>query len=504
MSGEGGSSSGDGHRNVSTAGLLLIAFFWVVGGIYGNEPLVAAGPPAYMLSLLVICAVCYALPMSLISAELACALPYDGGLVAWVDEVCGKTIGGHNAYWLWLSYIFDSCAYPVLGASYVGNIQQFDLSKLGGDRQTGEKIVACIIVAFITAIKLGGTDYIVKASTIFFFFSMTPSVIFMVWGSKDINPEELINTDTGEDVGGYNAAQLFSWVTWLYCGFNSLGALAGEVKDPTKTYPVVIALLIPISLITVAWPLSVAVSIDPNRTNYIPGHFNDLAAQECGEWLRYGFFIGAAFSFVGLYNAQIMVCERSAAAPFEPMIEKYLKGGRRNALTRYLLSENGTGVAPIFIIGNAMLAAVLVWMPYDALIELSMLQMSLNMVLFMYAFLWYKWNRPKMSRPFKIPGGFFGGFLVALPCFGLTAATFYFAAADPEVIFGFTYGKAKGLGAVVVLGLVAHFFIFCYRKCCGPATSSMLQDERTPLLIEDKSEVDGNVQTSGAEFTSQA
>lgn len=28
------------HRNVSTAGLLLIAFFWVVGGVFGNEPLV--------------------------------------------------------------------------------------------------------------------------------------------------------------------------------------------------------------------------------------------------------------------------------------------------------------------------------------------------------------------------------------------------------------------------------------------------------------------------------
>lgn len=30
------------HRNVSTAGLLLIAFFWVVGGIYGNEPLLVS------------------------------------------------------------------------------------------------------------------------------------------------------------------------------------------------------------------------------------------------------------------------------------------------------------------------------------------------------------------------------------------------------------------------------------------------------------------------------
>jgi hypothetical protein len=31
---------------------------------------------------------------------------------------------------------------------------------------------------------------------------------------------------------------------------------------------------------------------------------------------------------------------------------------------RYLLCENGTGVAPVFIIFNAGLTAILVWLPY--------------------------------------------------------------------------------------------------------------------------------------------
>lgn len=225
--------------------------------------------------------------MSLISAELACALPYDGGLVAWVDEVsrttytpshhcchlltrvahtprgqvCGKTIGAHNMYWLWLSYIFDSCAYPVLASSYVGSIQQLDLALLGyvcttlelascvglslalphaayellrlrdrGNEETGEKLVACIIVGLITLIKLGGTDYIVKASSIFFFFSMTPAVIFMVYGSKDLKPSVLTDTTISDETGGLQPATLFSWISWLYCGYNSLGALAGEVS----------------------------------------------------------------------------------------------------------------------------------------------------------------------------------------------------------------------------------------------------------------------------------
>eukprot|EP00035_Acanthoeca_spectabilis_P013931 m.262989 g.262989 ORF g.262989 m.262989 type:complete len:293 (-) comp16007_c0_seq18:3105-3983(-) len=219
------------HRNVSTFGLLLIAFFWVVGGIYGNEPLLSAGPPAYVFGLLGFGAIGFALPMALISAELACALPYDGGLVAWVNEVCGKTVGAHNMYWLWLAYIVDSCAYPALGAAYVGNIQHLNLASFGEDKETTEKIVGCIIIALITLIKLGGTDYIVQASTIFFVISMMPSTIFMVYGSKNLQWSALTGTDTSAEVGGFHAVTLFSWVSWLYCGFNSLGALAGEVSS---------------------------------------------------------------------------------------------------------------------------------------------------------------------------------------------------------------------------------------------------------------------------------
>jgi len=47
-------------------------------------------------------------------AELATSLPYDGGLVAWVNEACGPLLGGHNAYWLWVAYLFDSAVYPAL------------------------------------------------------------------------------------------------------------------------------------------------------------------------------------------------------------------------------------------------------------------------------------------------------------------------------------------------------------------------------------------------------
>jgi amino acid transporter len=93
----------DNHRKVSTIGLLLIGFFWCSGGIYGNESLLEAAPTGFAFLALILGSVFYALPIAVISAELACAVPYDGGLVAWVEEACGARIGGHNVWWLWIS-----------------------------------------------------------------------------------------------------------------------------------------------------------------------------------------------------------------------------------------------------------------------------------------------------------------------------------------------------------------------------------------------------------------
>lgn len=440
-------------RQVSTMGLLMIAFFWVGGGIYGNEPLVEAGPMGYVFVLLIGCAIFYALPMALISAELATALPYDGGLVAWVDETCGKTIGLHNMYWLWISYLFDSAAYPVLAAGY--GARAFDLKVFTGNAEQGQAILAEIIIGIITLMKLAGTDYVVKMSGFFFVMSMLPSFIFCVYGSKDMAPEKWDNFDP-ELHGTYKPAVMFSWVTWLYCGFNSIGALAGEIKDPKATYPIVVSILIPMVMAIYIWPVAVAVSLDNDRSNYVSGHFGDLAKDLCGRWLDISFVVGAAFCFVGNYNAQIIVCERSIAVFGEEAAQDYLQRKRRNVVTRYLLQENGTGVAPVYIIINAVLAGLLVWLPYDDLIEFSMLQMCLNLALFMYAFLWYKWKMPDMDRPFCIPGGFIGAVIVVIPVLLISGLTAYFALIDSGKIFGLIYAKTFGLVICVGAGVIIH------------------------------------------------
>lgn len=111
------------------------------------------------------------------------------------------------------------------------------------------------------------------------------------------------------------------------------------------------------------FPLLVALSLDSDRENYYPGQFDTLATELCGEWLGIFFIVGATASFLGLYNAQIIVCERSMAAELARPAAEFAERHSDWRVLGYLLRENGTGVAPAFIIFNASLTAGLVWLP---------------------------------------------------------------------------------------------------------------------------------------------
>lgn len=462
----------DGHRQVSTAGLLVIAFFWVCGGIYGNEALFQAGPPGIVFLMLLSMAFVFAIPVCLMVGELSTAFPYDGGMIAWVEETCGRRVGAHNTYWTFVSYILDSAIYPGFMAGYLSNC--VDFKKLGGDY--GVQVFSEIIVWSVTLIKLAGTDCLVRWSGLMCIVSIVPSVIFMLDGFKKIDShatETWINMDTSEQAGGIDIPLLLGWSIWVYTGFFSLGSLAGEVKDPSRTYFVAIFVLVPAVIVFSVWPLAVSLAIDSDRLNYEAGYFSTLATDLAGSWLGYFFQAGACASFLGLFAAQTVVCERSLAACVQPVPHDQedeepapLYTGA-NPVLRYLLIENGTGIAPVYILFNAVILSALVWLKPEELVECSILQGTPTMLLTCYAYLFYK-EHSKKERPFTVPGGRIGGYVCMVPIVGFLMVNMYYGVVDSESILGIPYAKAIFFGACTGLGFLVHgAMLLGQRLCCS-------------------------------------
>lgn len=354
-----------------------------------------------------------------------------------------------------------------------------------------------------------------RATELFFIVSLLPVLIYSFAGSKDIDFRELKESDTSEAAGGIDWSLLSSWVLWLYSGFFSLGSLAGEVREPQRNYPIVALGLVPLVGLVNIWPLAVSISRDNNRTNYDAGHFDELSTELCGEWyvasahsfypratcilpstpllsppsksihpgklrlnsmtltaltlqscrLSTFFVIGSCVSNIGLFNGDMVVCERSLASFVDPYIDRYTKKDK-NIVVRYLFTENGTGIAPVYIIVNAAVASGLTWLPYESLVEFQMLQFGMSSLLCMYAFIWYKVRLPEQARPFRVPGGQMGAILLCVPVAVINLANMYWCLVDSTALLGVPYAKSVAFAIITATGFIARCVWFLFERLC--------------------------------------
>jgi amino acid transporter len=188
----------EGEGNLGMMGMVGVGFFWVSGGLYGNEIMVASAPPGVLILLLVLVAVVYAIPSALVSAELSTAIPEDGGAIEWAKRAFGFSFAMHNAWWTYTSFIFDVSLYPVLAADYLNsgggmldcptkgeyNNLICDTCSIPEDEQETlfdptRSLVAMAFTLLITLIKLKGLELIVKLSTLMSVLSLLPCVIWV-------------------------------------------------------------------------------------------------------------------------------------------------------------------------------------------------------------------------------------------------------------------------------------------------------------------------------------
>ena len=98
--------------------------------------------------------------------------------------------------------MFDGAVYPVLAAEYIGgraNVKalgkgvsscdwvrggvDFDddyYGELDCESETGKRVVAQLIIVLVTAIKLAGTDWMVRSQGLLFIGSLVPTAIFVL------------------------------------------------------------------------------------------------------------------------------------------------------------------------------------------------------------------------------------------------------------------------------------------------------------------------------------
>lgn len=442
-------------KKLSLIPLIFLIYFEVSGGPYGEESAVgAAGPLLAILGFLIFPFI-WSIPEALITAELATAFPGNGGFVIWADKAFGPLAGSMMGTWKLLSGVLNLASYPVLCIDYLKLV--FPVFSKGLPRY----IAITFSTLFLSFLNYTGLTIVGYTAVCLGVISLSPYIVLTFVSIPKIYPSRWISL--GEKGVQWDWMLFFNTLFWNLNFWDNASTLAGEVDKPQRTFPkalfsagilTCLAYIVPLMAATGAIPLI--------QEDWVNGYFADVAEIIAGKWLKYWVEIGAVLSVVGLYEAQL------------------------SSVAYQVLGMANLGFLPSFfgvrskwfntpwvgILIPTIVALAVSFMNFENIISSVNFLYSLGMLLEFASFIWLRWKKPGVKRPYKVPLSLPGLVLMCLIPSGF-------------LIYVMTIGT-KTVYIVSVLLTVVGILWFYLMKLCKSRDWSKFNDAGDKDSDEDK------------------
>jgi len=224
--------------------IVFMIFCLVAAGAFGIEEMIPASGPGITLIMLIVFPFIWALPISNMVAEMGSLLPHEGGVYVWSKEALGEFWGFQAGWWNTVSIYVTNAIYVALVVGYLGKFVPMSEGQA--------MIVKVGMVLVFTIINLLGLREVSWVSTalsiiVLFAFAFVTVVGFVNWNQNPFDPVIAEGLTPLEGIGGCIAICI-----WMYCGYECISTLAGEVKQPQRIPK---ALLIAMPLIALTYVL---------------------------------------------------------------------------------------------------------------------------------------------------------------------------------------------------------------------------------------------------------
>jgi amino acid transporter len=406
-------------KRLGLVSLVAVIFFTVSGGAYGLEPLVGAVGAGWAITLVLLVPLLWSLPIALMVAELASAMPEEGGYYRWACEGLGQFWGVQQG-WFALSYsAVDMAIYPVLFVNYLAYFYPSLGLSPDGTATWGTLVIrwliALAVIAGSLAVNWRGASAVGRNATVNTGLVLLPFALITIIGlARQGAPGAALAT--ARDLGQHGSNSLLalglSTVLWNYCGFDNVSTFAGEVDSPQRNYPRALALALPLIVAAYLLPLlaGIARTTDPGIWNESFG-WPAIAREIGGNWLGIIVALAALCSAYSLFNSQLLYVSR---LPYAMAREGWLP----HVLAR---CSQATGMPTLALFACCAVSAGFAALPFGKLIVLDILLYSGSLSMQFAALMVLRRKRPEMARPFRIPGGWAVIFLAVLAPMFLSA-----------------------------------------------------------------------------------
>src|SRR5690348_7632314 len=114
----------DSHhmRRISLAPFVALLYAYCAGGPFGFEAMVSTSGPGMSLIFMLLVPWLFSVPMALATAEMATAMPVEGGFYRWSRAAFGDFWGFECGWWNWTGTFLMSGAYGVMLADYAAQV----------------------------------------------------------------------------------------------------------------------------------------------------------------------------------------------------------------------------------------------------------------------------------------------------------------------------------------------------------------------------------------------
>lgn len=388
------------RRTLTLGALVFIMFFTVSGGAYGLEDVVGSSGAGMALLLILVTPLVWSLPTALMVAELATAMPVEGGFYFWVKRALGPFWGFQEGWWSWLTTWVDMAIYPVLFVDY--SAFWFPIFRSNG---VARWLLGAGVIWAFTYLNIRGSKLVGDSSKIFGVIVLAPFVIMTILGlfKMHFNPFQPFVLQ-GESTK--QALTLGLWVVmWNYLGWDGLSTVAGEMKNPRRDYPRTLIITLPLITLCYFIPVLIGLAVvGVNHVEWTAGAWNEIARIIGGHWLGFLMAFGAVVSAAGLFSALLLSVTR---IPFVMGEDGYLPRALFKVHPKY-------GTPWVALVVSSAIYSVFILGPFQSLVVVDVTIYAGALLLEFTALVALRIKEPDMERPYRVPGGWFGIVLVVL------------------------------------------------------------------------------------------
>lgn len=492
---------------------LFDMIFYTVAAIIGIDTLGAVSSNgAQALTWLLISAVTFLLPYGLLTAELGSTFTQEGGVYEWCKLAGGRFFASLGAMLYWISNpLWVGGTLSVTAIAAIKTFWFLNPNYTFG----GSKVTDAIVEMLIALIFIWGTTWCAIMSLRFgkwlsVFGSYVKLTLFSVFvllalifvfgghaGGAHFTLADMIPSNWGLVVSGILPVLIFNWV-----GFELQNGAGEEMHNPQRDVPTslirsgiiaVIAYAIPITVILFALPKSqvsnaggflkafqVVSSVLPGPLAIALGVLIALGviialASSGGTWI-----IGAdrTYAMAALDRAAPVLLGRFSGRFGTPIAVNAMSGIVATLAMAVAISINAFSSDPNI--------ATL----FGLVLGFTISTTTLSYLFIFPAYIILRYKYPNVRRPYKVPGGMVGAWIVTLlPLTYAVVASYFILIPTDATVSGYTgitrltYELTQFIPLLFIFLLTAVFFIWGHmEKRNGDVAISLQLDE---LVVED-------------------